>query len=117
LKRKLFYFVVDLEILTMKVIYTNENSFLVNNIKNIVEAQKIPVFVKNEYAQGAVGEISAFDSWPELWVTNDSDFDRAMEVVKLSQKNKETVEWTCENCSETNDSSFEICWKCQHEQT
>ena len=101
----------------MKLVYTNENSFLVNNVRNLIETQDIEVFVKNEYAQGAVGEISAFDSWPELWVVNDSDFDRAMEVVESSQQSKDTVEWICKNCSETNDSSFEICWKCQREKT
>ena len=34
----------------MKLIYTHENSFLVSNIKNIVENQGLSVFLKNEYA-------------------------------------------------------------------
>ncbi len=55
----------------MKLVFTNESTFLVNNVKNLLEAQKIKVFIKNEYAQGAIGEISPFDSWPELWVIND----------------------------------------------
>ncbi len=101
----------------MKIIYTNENNFLVNNIKNIIEAQGIEVFVKNEYAQGAVGEIPAFEAWPELWVVNDSDFDRAMEAVNSQQKNKDNSEWRCKICTEVNDASFELCWKCQHEKT
>ena len=101
----------------MKMFFTSESSFLVNNVRNLIEAQEIEVFVKNEYAQGAVGEISAFDSWPELWIVNELDFDRAKEVVKLLQRNKNTDDWSCNNCSEINDSSFEICWKCQHEKT
>ena len=101
----------------MKIIYTNENNFLVNNIKNIIEAQGIEVFVKNEFAQGAVGEIPAFEAWPELWVVNDSDFDRAMEAVNSQQKTKDNSEWQCESCTEINDASFELCWKCQHEKT
>ena len=99
----------------MKLIFTNESSFLVNNAKNLLEAQKIEVFIKNEFAQGAVGEISPFDSWPELWVINDSDFELAMELVKTSQQSTNTSEWQCKYCSEKNDASFEICWKCQHE--
>lgn len=99
----------------MKIVYTNENNFLVSNIKNLIEAQGIEVFVKNEYAQGAIGEISAFDSWPELWIVNDSDFERAMTIVNLSQTSKSAPEWQCGGCSEKNDASFEVCWNCQHE--
>lgn len=101
----------------MKKVYTNEISLLVSNMKNIIEAQEIEVFIKNEYAQGAVGEVSAFDTWPEVWVVNDTDFDSAMEIVNSSQRSDNTVDWTCKSCAEENDSSFEICWKCQSENT
>lgn len=98
----------------MKLIYTNENTFLVNNVKNLLEAQNIPVFIKNEFAQGAVGEISAFDSWPEVWIVNDSDYDKAIEIVELSQEKNQSEEWSCTLCSEKNDASFEVCWNCQN---
>jgi hypothetical protein len=97
----------------MKMVYTNENNLLVNNVKNLIEANEIDTFVKNEFAQGAVGEISAIDSWPELWIFADADFDRAVEIVKSSQSNSKAVDWVCKSCSETNDPSFEICWHCQ----
>ncbi len=99
----------------MKMVYTNENLFLVNNVKNLIEAQGIHTFLKNEFAQGAVGEISAFDSWPEVWVFDDSDFARAFEILESSQISNSNVDWICKNCSEKNDPSFEICWNCQHE--
>lgn len=97
----------------MKMVYSNESGFLVNNVKNIIENQDIKVFVKNEYAQGAMGEISVFDSWPEVWVVNDLDYERAIGIVNASQSDNDGTEWTCKNCSEINDASFEICWKCQ----
>tara|TARA_B110000467_G_C18031511_1_gene320966 strand:- start:235 stop:540 length:306 start_codon:yes stop_codon:yes gene_type:complete len=101
----------------MKMVYTNESHFLVNNVKNLLEAQEIKTFIKNEFAQGTVGEISAFDSWPEVWVFNDSDFDSAVEIVKSAKSNNKTADWVCQNCSEENDPSFEICWSCQREKT
>jgi len=97
----------------MKMVYTNESHFLVNNVKNLIETQKINTFIKNEFAQGAVGEISAFDSWPEVWVFDDLDFNRAVEIVKLSENSNNIADWTCKNCSENNGPSFEICWNCQ----
>lgn len=99
----------------MKMVYSNENLFIVNNIKNLIEAQNIETFIKNEFSQGAIGEISAFDAWPEIWVFNDSDYVQAFDVVQSSQKNNEVADWNCEYCSETNDPSFEICWNCQSE--
>jgi len=99
----------------MKMVYTSENHFLVNNVKNLIEAQEINTFIKNEFSQGAVGEISAFDAWPELWVFDDADFEPAVEIVKSSQSSNTSVDWICKNCAETNDPSFEICWNCQCE--
>jgi len=99
----------------MKKIYSNEMSLLVSNMKNIIEAQGIEVFIKNEFAQGAVGEVSAFDAWPEIWIVDDNDFDHAMKIVNTSQKNDNSLDWICNSCSEENSSSFEVCWKCQSE--
>ncbi|MEH6452674.1 MAG: DUF2007 domain-containing protein [Psychromonas sp.] len=101
----------------MKLVYSNENQFLVNNMKNLIEAQGINTFVKNEFAQGAVGEISAFDAWPEVWVVDDDNFDRATEIVESSQNTKSAADWACQECYEVNDPAFDFCWKCQHEKS
>lgn len=100
----------------MKKVYTNENAFLVHNVKNQIESLGFKVVLKNEYAQGAVGEISAFDSWPEVWVVDDDDFERVMQLVESLQNAKVgEVDWICPSCSENNDPSFEVCWNCQQE--
>ncbi len=57
--------------MTMKLIYTNENTFLVNNIKNILENNGFTVTIKNEYVSGAAGDLAPFDTWLELWLIND----------------------------------------------
>ncbi|WP_293267513.1 DUF2007 domain-containing protein [Neptunomonas sp.] len=97
----------------MKMVYTSENQFLVCNAKNLIEAQGIGTFLKNEFAQGAVGETSAFDAWPEVWIFSDSDYEQALNIIETSLSRKNAAEWVCENCSEHNDSSFDICWNCQ----
>ncbi|MFB0981662.1 MAG: DUF2007 domain-containing protein [Alteromonadaceae bacterium] len=97
----------------MKMLYSNDNNFLVNNIKNIIESHDINTFIKNEFAQGAVGEISAIDAWPELWVIDDADFKHALEILEFSHNTIKGDDWVCNNCSEKNNPSFEICWNCQ----
>lgn len=99
----------------MKLVYTHENQFLVNNIKNIIDAQGIKTFLKNEFAKGAMGEMSAFDCWPEVWIYNDADAEQAQAIIEFSQSVSTNDEWVCEHCNETNDAVFEICWNCQKE--
>jgi len=96
----------------MKLVFSNENHFIVNNVKNLIEAQSIQVFIKNEFAQGALGETAAFDCWPEIWVFDDADFEQAEAIANEAQSEKLGVDWVCQNCNESNASSFDICWHC-----
>lgn len=99
----------------MKMVYTSENQFLVNNAKNIVECSGISTFIKNEFVQGAVGEIAAFDTWPEVWVLDDNDFDKAKAIISATESSANRANWICNHCFEENASSFEICWQCQRD--
>jgi hypothetical protein len=100
--------------LIMKQVYSNESSFLANNVKNLLEEEGITTFIKNEFAQGAIGEIPVFDVWPEVWIANDADFEHATALINSLQHNTSGVDWVCSHCAEENDASFELCWKCQH---
>ncbi|WP_085296869.1 putative signal transducing protein [Cognaticolwellia mytili] len=99
----------------MKMVYTNENHFLANNAKNIIESVGIVTFLKNEFVQGVVGEVAAFDCWPEVWVVDDSDFERAKEALDEANKSRSMNDWICNHCLEENDASFEICWQCSED--
>ena len=99
----------------MKMVYTNENRFLVGNAKNILELQGIDVTLKNEFASGAIGEVSAFDAWVEVWVLNDADYEDACSIIESSLSKEGDDEWVCTSCKEKNDASFETCWNCQSE--
>ena len=101
----------------MKLIYTNENRFLVNNAKNIVENSGIAITLVNEYAAGGMGELSPFDTWLELWVVNDSDYEQAVRAIESSLDTQGSGKWTCGKCNEDNEASFEFCWKCHSEKS
>lgn len=99
----------------MRLLYTNENRLIVGNARNIVEAAGIEVTLKNEFAAGGVGELSTSDVWLELWVVEESDYDRAAGIIETSLSAEGAAQWICSHCTESNDPSFEICWNCQIE--
>lgn len=98
----------------MKKVFSSDNIFIVHNVKNIIAEQDIDIFMKNEFIQGAAGELAPLDTWPEIWVVNDDDYARAVQAVDSIETNNKT-KWICNHCLEENEGSFEICWQCQHE--
>jgi hypothetical protein len=107
LQRKQFY--------NMKLIYTHENRFLVYNIQNIVENAHIATTLKNEYASSAAGDLVPHETWLELWVVEDDDYRLAMTAIDTAFKQGNPIEWVCQQCSERNTASFDVCWQCQTE--
>jgi hypothetical protein len=99
----------------LKLVYRHENRLFVGNAKNILEHEGITTILRNEYASGGVGELSFLDSWPELWVMDDANYDEARKIIAAMSEPKTGNDWVCPACHETNDPSFEICWKCQTE--
>lgn len=91
-------------------IFTNPNAFLVANVQNLLSLQGIDVVLRNEFASGATGELSFVDVWPELWI-EEWQKDRATEIIK-SMENEASGVWSCCNCREENEASFESCWQC-----
>lgn len=94
------------------MVYSNSNRFIVANAKNILESYGFKLFVKNEYASGAIGEVSPFDAWMELWVVNDRDYERACRVLEGALSDRAAAPWVCGTCNEENDDSFDFCWSC-----
>ncbi|MFK8028761.1 MAG: DUF2007 domain-containing protein [Gammaproteobacteria bacterium] len=97
----------------MKKVYTNANRTVVLNVQNLLEGQGIKTFLRNEYAVGAMGEMSPFDAWLEVWVVDDRDTKRAKEFADSAISQQNAAQWMCNRCSESNDPSFEFCWNCQ----
>jgi hypothetical protein len=98
----------------MKLLYTHENRFLVSNIQNIVENAGINIILKNEYAGGGAGDLVPHETWLEIWV-DETDFMAANNVITSSFSQHDEASWSCQQCQEVNDASFEFCWNCQNE--
>jgi hypothetical protein len=95
----------------MKKIFTHENRLIVFNLKNLLQEQGIECIVKNEFSGGGVGDLAPFETWPELWLMDESDTNAAKQVIsQLQQDDDEEVK--CPHCGEENGRHFRICWQC-----
>jgi hypothetical protein len=94
----------------MREVFTNQDFTQVGYYKSILDEAGISSFVRNENAIGAVGAVFP----PSLCVTDDSDYDEAIRILKSRQYIEPTfvADWTCPSCSEKNPGNFEICWNC-----
>ena len=97
----------------MQKIYSHEDRFMVQQVKQLLEDNGIPCFIKNEFAGGAIGELAPFDTWPEVWLTDSEWQTRAEHLINTLQSQPQRTEpWVCQHCHEKNEGSFEVCWQC-----
>jgi hypothetical protein len=99
----------------MKLLYTNENRIMVMNVKNVLNNNGYQVIVNNEFASSASGGLAPFDTWPEVWLLKDEDFEEAKKVIASINTELSLITWKCNDCNETNDQTFDFCWKCHSE--
>jgi hypothetical protein len=95
----------------MKQVFTNENSLLAINSKNVLESAGIAVELKNEFTAGSA--VPGHAIWLEIWV-DDSDYETAISLLDTTTDD-EAGDWVCAKCNEQNSASFKICWNCQVE--
>ena len=96
----------------MQKVFTHENRLIVFHFKNILNDEGIDCQIKNEFAAGGAGDLAPFDTWPELWVS-DNDKIRALDIIlQQDEKTPPGKDWLCQSCGEINDSNFQVCWQC-----
>ena len=96
----------------MKKLYTHENRMIIFNLKNVLQDIGINCTVINEFASGGVGDLAAFDTWPELWISDSDRFGEAESVLQKIVFDRNDDYWFCSGCQEKNGGAFELCWKC-----
>jgi hypothetical protein len=96
----------------MKKLFTNENRLIVFNLKNVLQGEGIETLVVNEYAGGGAGDLPTFDTWPELWLEDETQFEQADAILQGILHGGENNYWYCKGCQEKNDQSFRLCWSC-----
>ena len=97
----------------MKKLTSSESLITINHYKNILASEGIASRIKNEHLGSIVGEMPFVEVWPELWVINDLDLDRARQLIDAAIGDESPqAAWKCRKCGEENEGQFAACWNC-----
>ncbi len=98
----------------MKKVTSNESLVTVSHYKNLLESEGIKAFIRNEHLGSIMGEMPLQEVWPELWVQNDLDLDRARQLIDAAILDESPAEdWICAACGADNEGQFAACWQCE----
>ncbi len=96
----------------MKKLTSAESLITINHYKNLLASEGIPTEVRNQHLGSIMGEVPFFETWPQLWVINDLDYDRATQLIKAADAESPADAWKCPRCGEENEGQFGACWSC-----
>jgi hypothetical protein len=98
----------------VKKVTSADSVITITHYKNLLMSEGIPAFLKNEHFGSIMGEVPFQEVWPELWVENDLDYDRAVQLVddlKIADESP-SAPWRCRKCATENEGQFAACWNC-----
>ena len=85
----------------------------IRHYMNLLAAEGIPTEIRNEHLGSIMGEMPFPEVWPQLWVVNDLDYDRAKQLIEGSLEDETpAASWRCGRCGENNEGQFAACWSC-----
>ncbi len=96
----------------MKKLTSSESLITIHYYKNLLASEGIASEIRNEHLGSIMGEMPFVETWPELWVINDLDFDRATQLITAADAESPSRPWKCRKCGEENEGQFAACWKC-----
>ena len=98
----------------MKKVYSSDSYFLVGHLRQLLESHHIKCIAKNEFLLGGVGEIPPTECWPELWVVEDFQYEKARQLVEgfLASAQDSDADWHCPECGVRLEGQFTACWRC-----
>jgi rubrerythrin len=101
----------------MKKIYSSQDVSEIEILRGLLAEEGIETTVLNEDVGEVAGMVPFDKAMPELWVKNDDEEGRALEIVKKMdsgeiRKSLGGQPWKCPQCGEAIERQFTACWKC-----
>lgn len=98
----------------MKPLITSLDSLEIHHLKNVLEAEGIRCFLRNELLARLAGEIPFTECALEIHLLDESDRWRAERILDEWRRALPGREdpWACGNCGERLEGQFTTCWQC-----
>ena len=81
-----------------------------------LESHGISCEIRGAHLAGAAGGIPPVETWPALWMLDESKIEEARQIVQEAlEPPKESASWTCPQCHEDVEGQFSECWNCGSE--
>jgi rubrerythrin len=95
----------------MKMLFSSPQSQEIELLRSALDKAGIQCEVRNE---NAYAFFPGAEFYPELWVLNEGDFQKAAELRDALWKAESTgaKSWICRVCGEESERQFTACWKC-----
>jgi hypothetical protein len=82
-------------------------------VRGLLGQAGIDATVFNENLQGGLGEIPFTHAYPEVWIVDERDLQRAREVIRRIERPAPGLgSVICPRCHEGSPGHFEVCWNC-----
>jgi hypothetical protein len=98
----------------MRLLIASLDSLEIHHLKNVLEAEGIRCFLRNELLARLAGEIPFTECALELHVLDEADRWRAERILEDWRRARPGtgVPWTCASCGEHLEGQFTTCWQC-----
>jgi len=97
----------------MQRLYRCHDLPLAGHLQQVLEQHGFVCFVKNAYLAGGAGELPPTEVWPELWIADDADRERALQILQgVLAEDVAGEPWRCPRCGEWSEPQFAECWQC-----
>jgi Putative prokaryotic signal transducing protein len=97
----------------MKKLTSAPTLVTIHHYRNVLTAEGIASEIRNEFFGGILGDMPFTETWVQLWVVNDLDYERALQLIGDSALDESPSEsWRCDKCGEENEGQFAACWSC-----
>jgi hypothetical protein len=98
----------------MKKVTSSQSLVTISHYRNLLASEGIASVIRNEHLGSIAGEMPFEEVWPELWVRNDLDYDRALQLIDSATIGGESpaTPWHCRRCGTEIEGQFAACWNC-----
>ena len=97
----------------MTPLLSSLNALEIHHLKNVLEAEGIRCWIRNELLSRLAGEIPFTECAMELHVLREEDRPRAEALLAVWRRPPPPgAPWTCPGCGERIEGQFGACWQC-----